>query len=67
MLGLLLAADGCGRKSSGGESEDGRTTPVEGTCVIQISGCCGPNAVYCCCTAKAAASISTAGRRFSCR
>lgn len=36
--------------------------PVEGMCVEQISGCHGPNAVYCFAVVKAAASNSVLGR-----
>lgn len=42
-------------------------TPVEGTCSMQISGCHGPNAVYCFPVVKAAASNSVVGKSiFSC-
>lgn len=41
--------------------------PVEGTCVVYISGCHGPNAIYCFAIVKAAASNSVLGRSvFSC-
>lgn len=57
MLGLLLTANGCSKESSRGASVDGSMTPVGGTCLVQISGCLSPNAVYCCPpTGKVAAS-----------
>lgn len=41
--------------------------PVEGTCVVYISRCHGPNAIYCFAIVKAAASNSVLGRSiFSC-
>lgn len=54
-------------ESAGGILEDSSMTHVEGSCLVQISGCHGPNAVYCFPVVKAAASNSAVGRSiFSC-
>lgn len=54
-------------ESAGGILEGSSMAPFEGTCLVQISECHGPNAVYCFPAVKAAASNSAVGRRiFSC-